>query len=283
MVMRLRKQRHFPRPHDMKYGWIATAEPSNLDERATIIPITSYDEGLGAPSAYNANPEHASFAEYGGANCFPNSRIDNIKTTLEVGMTKGALTTDAMSAIKFATMPIYISSLNDLTANDEKSGLDISELIELQSETTDRQTFPLYTGDGDKIVEKFAGSFTAHADHEGLTTTQVFEGITFSSATLYDALHYYTNSGKLKSCIGGLKWHMLTRNHSVKQIHYFVKPKTKRMLPYSFFGLMVFVPHIGSYDQVAQVADTTADLPHLEFRMRIRYNEWNEAYDMDSL
>ncbi len=52
------KVKMYPRPHDEGHSWTMGLEGT---PDSTIYPFLLYDEGLGAPSAYNANPEHASF------------------------------------------------------------------------------------------------------------------------------------------------------------------------------------------------------------------------------
>ncbi len=138
----LMRTKWYPRPHNMSVDWGFGCETAaaNVD---TIIPITMYDEGLGSPSAYEANPEHASFVEAAEPNCYPESLINLVVCELRVTMTKALLETDKIHAIRFYTMPIF-TSFDDQQANDEISGLDVSEILELQRETTDRQAYPLY-------------------------------------------------------------------------------------------------------------------------------------------
>ncbi len=138
----LMKTKWFSRPHKMTINWGFGME-TGVSNEATTIPITMYDEGLGDPASYNANPEHPSFASVAMPNCYPESRINLVTCSLKMMMSKGALETDKLPAISFAYMPIF-TTFDDLIANDEVSGLDISELLELQRETTDRQTYPLF-------------------------------------------------------------------------------------------------------------------------------------------
>ncbi len=150
----LMKTKWYARPHNMNINWGHGMETGVTNE-ATIIPITMYDEGLGSPTAYEANPEHASFVEAAEPNCFPESRINIITAKLTVMMTKAALETDKLPAIKFAYMPIF-TTFDDQIANDEVSGLDIGEILELQTESTDRQAFPLFNA-----VDMLAGTQAA--------------------------------------------------------------------------------------------------------------------------
>ncbi len=160
------KTKWYARPHNFNWTWGHGLETGVVNQ-ATIIPITMYDEGLGDPATYNANPEHASFAEASMPNCYPESRVNLITCSLRMSLNKGAVETDKINAIRFAYMPIF-TTFDDISANDEVSGLDIGEILEIQRETTDRQSYPLFNA-----VDMEAGIFPAvsvlHTNVPGLT------------------------------------------------------------------------------------------------------------------
>ncbi len=272
-IVKMLKVKNYPRPHNLNHSWLKGMEDAGS---ATIYPIIMSDEGLGTPSAYEANPEHASFVEAAEPNCFPESRIDFIIAEIEFSYTKVAKATDGIIAFKLAFMPIFTTFLDDLTANDELSGLDISEILELTSEATDRQTFPLYTDA--KVVEKFSNSALLAVNVPGLTTTQVLEEVAFQKPKYYDALHYYTNGPKLKVCQGGLKWLTLSEKRPVITVRLKIRRKTKYMNPYTFMGVLIDLPQSGAVHQLPIATDTT-DIQHLGVNMTVRYNEWNDQFN----
>ncbi len=141
-VFRMEKLKMYPRPHN----WLGTfglgLEPAIVNSY-TIIPFSFYDEGIGAASSYTANPENAAFAEAPEMNNFVDSRIDKIFAQIEFSLTKAALETDKVHAVKVCYMPIF-TSFDDYTAIDEKSTNEIQDVLELQTESTDNQGFPLY-------------------------------------------------------------------------------------------------------------------------------------------
>ncbi len=108
---------------------------------------------------------------------------------------------------------------------------------------------------------------------------QNLEGVAFIDGNYYDNLNYFTTSKKLMKCQGGLKWGTLSRNKPSVKIKIRMRPKTKRMVPYSFFGVLVYVPIAGNAKQNMAIGDTT-DITHVYARMHIRYNEWNQDFDM---
>ncbi len=278
-VSKLMKTRWYPRPHDMENGWFHRLEPGN-NSMATIYPMVMYDEGLGDPASYNAHREHASFVVAGEPNCYPESRVDLITAKLELSLTKPALRTDNLVAVKCAYMPIFMSFKEDYIAIDELTSVETQDLIEMQTESTDRQGYPLYNGT--KMPEKYSGSGTLAANVPGLTTTQIIEAVTFFPNNFYDGIHYLSIAGKLKAIQGGLKWLTLTENRPLATIKIRLRPKVKRMNPYTFFGCMVYVPDVDTATQTHVSADTT-NINHVEARFMVRYNEWNQAFDFNKV
>ncbi len=277
--IRFIKLRTYPRPHDEQLE-VDFGLESGVENKCTIFSIAFYDEAQGAPSLYNANPEHASFAEYGGQNCYPDSRIDNIYSSIRISMTKAALETDKIHSVRYAYMPINMSFVEDYTAADELSSAEIEDVIEMQHELTDRQGWPLYNGVDMKI--KHTGSATMHADIAGLTTDQKMEGVTFNPALYYDTLHYRTTSGKLKNVQRGLKWNVITKQQLTRTHNFHIVPKTKFMNPYTFFGVMVYVPSTSDINQIHVAGDTT-DISHLHCDFRTRYNEWHQGFNHEKV
>ncbi len=161
----LRKQKWYPRPHDFGIKFGLGLEPAVVNSD-TIIPLVIHDEAQGNPALYNAHPEHASFAEYLGPNCYTDSVINTVFVEITMAMTKGAIETDKVPAIKLEYMPIF-TTFDDITVNDEVSGLDIGEILELQREATDRQSYPLYNAV--KMKAGTGAATTLHADVPGLT------------------------------------------------------------------------------------------------------------------
>ncbi len=274
---KLMKQKWFPRPHSIAHSYSHGLETAVVNQ-ATIMPISHYDEGLGAPSAYDANPEHASFVSASSSNTFPKSRIDNIFCQLIFSLTKGALVTDKLHAVRCAFMPIMVSTLQDLQAIDELSSLETQDVLEMTSESSDRQSHALYNDV--KMVEKYSGSATLNSAEPGLTTTQVLEGVAFAEFQYYNMAQFMTNAGKLRSMNGGLKWFILTDKNPVKTFNIRIRPKTKRQLPYSSFSVLTYVPSASTINQLPVVADTT-NIPHVDVNFTARYLEWNQGYNME--
>ncbi len=146
------------------------------------------------------------------------------------------------------------AAFEDIAAKDEKTGETAGTVLELQQETTDRQTFPLYNDV--KMVERFSNSALMPAPCPGLTTTQVLEGVAFNIDTYYDAIHYFTNSGKIKSMQSGLKWFTLSRQHPQKSFKIDIHPRTKMANQYMMGAIMTIVPAVDTHHQYPISTDT---------------------------
>ncbi len=265
----------YPRPHDMRHSWANSLE-STADNQGTIYPILMYDEGLGNPSAYEANPENAAFVTTDSPNCYPESRIESVITQFNISM--GAIAfDDNIPAIRVGYMPIMMAFKEPYIAIDELTSEEVQDVLELTTESTDRQGYPLWNTIN--MAEKFTNGGLLGAGVLGLTANQKIEGVAFSIKSYYSMLQYKTNSGMLKKSQGGLKWLTLTPNRPVAKIKIRLRSSVKRMNPYTFFGVFIEVPDVGSSDQYAMEADVTADALHVYTDVFCRYNEWNQDFD----
>jgi len=278
-VSRLVKLKIYPRPHETFLNLALSAESATVNYK-TIIPHLMHDEGLGAPDAYKANPEHASFALYKGPNVYPDSRIDKLFAQIKFSLTKGALETDKIHAMMVGFMPIRMSFLSNYTAKDEKSTNAVEDILKLQTESTDRQGYPLFNGVN--MVAKFGTSNLVGADVPGLSVDAQIEGVAFGITEFYRSIRYYTTAGIMKSSVRGLKWLMLTRQKPVQTIRIKIDSKVKRSNEYTFFGTLVVLPQVGTTEQIPVAGDTTA-IPHVNVDYVDNFNEWHQGFDMEKV
>ncbi len=273
VIKTLIKKTIYPRPHNRLLQFQLSSVVA--DNYATIIPLIANDEGLGDPDLYKAHPEHASFTEVDDANCYPDSYINRLNVHIYLSLSKLCWNTDKIEELRCFVMPIYMSFLEDYTANDEKSTLDVSEILKLQKESTDRQGYPLFNGT--KLIGDILETGSLQA---GLTTNTLLEGVDFSMGIFRDALQYYTNMGKLKNSVGYGKWYTVKRR-GTKHISMNIKlnSKVKRMNPYTFCGVLIYTPQTGSGYTLHISADDSA-IQHLNVNVITRFLEWNENFDM---
>ncbi len=277
----LRKKQWFPQPHRVSGSFAFEFDDSGLD--ATILPIAFYDEGLGAPSSIETHPENASFAIVNDqANCFVNSSINVVFAQLRFSLTS-KFHDDNLTQLRFATMPIHMAFINDYTAIDELSSLEVQDILMMQTESTDRQGGPLFVATKD-LPEKIATTGNLGANQPFLDTDVGIEAVAFSQNNYYDALQFLTIGGKLKKVSSGLQWHRLTRNRPFLNYNVKIRPNVKRMNPFTFFGVMIVAPAAGGTDQPHVVTrDFTAATQYMDCDYDVRYNEWNQEFEMSKV
>jgi len=279
---KLMRQTWWPQPHRIDGG--VTFEMDNDGIDTTIVPFAFYDEGLGAPSAIETHPENAAFSIVNDqANCFVNSRINVMLAELRFSLTSKFFD-DNLSGIRFATMPIFMAFINDYTAIDELSSLEIQDILEMQTESTDNQGGPLYVAATDLPMKSGTTLGDLGANTPFLDTDVGIEGVAFSEANYYDMLAHGTNAEKLKSVQGGLHWEVINANRPFIKKRFFIRPKVKRMNKHTYFGVMIHVPAQGDVEQIgALTRDITAATQYLDVDWNIRYNEWNSEFNMSKV
>lgn len=288
MTFRLVKQKVFPKPHDIHMNFNLSADDTDFNNQATFIPVLYNDDAM-SPSTYYANPQHASFAEDTQGGCYPESKVYSISGKLTLSLTKEAWNTDKLRNLEVVIIPVHTAFLEDLTPKDDLTGETIESLLELQHETTDRQTYPIYAG------TKLNGAvLDVGSRQQGLTTNTNIENISFDLQKLYDALHYYTIKGKVRKLIGGIMHRNLTitvtnemaasntknKGGGAFQFKLRLPSKTKAINPYTFLGFIIYIPKCGLESKYNQAGDTT-DIDHVTVDFRCRYNEWNDGFNFE--
>ncbi len=246
------KKTIYSRPHDMenKFNLAANATTKNV----TSFPQIMNDEGLGDPISYNAHPEHSSFSEYVGPNCYPDSHVNKMFTQITCTMTKGCIETDKIRSMPIMVIPYFIAFKESYEAIDELSSNEIQDILELQKEATDRQGYPIYNG-----TDLTGESLALGADVPGLTAGQNIEGIGWSWEILYDMLQYGTNKGKLKATMGNMQWRTLTRDRPVRfNFRNNVPSKVKMINPYTLCGFIIGTPNGSNQLSTNQGVDFSA-------------------------
>ncbi len=274
-VRKFEKTEWFPQPHTREISFMFELDDTTLD--STIVPILAYDEGLGTPSARETHPEHTSFAVVNEPNCFVNSRVDNIYAELRFALTSKALD-ENLPSVRVSFMPIHMAFKEAYTAIDELSSTEVQDVLELQTEDTDRQGGPLYVAAKD-MPTAFSNSSLVGTNVPFLDTTQSLEAVAFSDSNYYNSLQFRTIEGKLKQVQSGLKWLTLTKNRPFAKIRIHMKSNVKRLNPFTFFGVLVNVPIFGKFQQPLDTNDITVATDYVRCDFGYRYNEWNPDFN----
>ncbi len=268
------KVENWPKIHQINLNFFLNADDATRTKAGTIVPLITADEAMIASSFYT-NPRNTNFAPSDESHCCPQSNVNRISGSVQLSLAKFAIETDKVKQMRVTVIPIAVA-FEDLESIDEKTTTTIKAILELQSEATDRQTYPIYNG-----TDLIGDTTNLGADQLGLTTNEIIEGVTFDQQQLYDALSFYTNSGKLSSCIGKIRHYVVRDKSKTFKFNITLPKKAKRMNPYTFFGLLIYVPQLGTENQFGYSTDTT-DIPHIQVVLRAQYNEWNPNFLMES-
>ncbi len=279
MTLRIKqftKVEMYAQPHEIGCQFSFELDDETLN--STIVPIAFYDEGLGTPTALETHPENAAFAVIDNqANCFINSRVNLVLSELRFSLTSKALD-ENLPSIRMAFMPIHMAFIDDYTAIDELSTLEVQDVLEMQTESTDNQGGPLYVAATD-LPEPTATSAVLATTTPFLDTDTGLEAVAFLPSVYYSMMHFMTNSGKLKATQGGLKWFTLDANHPSRKFNIFIRPKVKRMNKFTYFGVLIHVPIHSDRDQHVATGDITAATQYVTCTSRSRYSEWNQDFN----
>jgi len=279
-------QRKFDRIHEQDTSFSMGMESATALD-STIVPLIMNDDAKGDPMSFNAHPEHASWAEIDEPNCYPDSEIRKFSLIVEIVARKSfygvAGTGDTLVDAKIQYALISCAFPEDLDAIDEKSGLSLKEIIEIQKETTDRQCFPLFNN------VNLTNPSILPAAVPGLTTTQAIEGVAWLPNIVKDQQRYGKVKGLLRKVlpIGVRTIHMNMKKSVRKRIKItFVPSNAKFINPYTFLGIMLRVPKTTTVilidqdvNQIMSNSDTSTSA-HFLFSIKCKYNERNPEFHM---
>ncbi len=282
------RSRLYPLRHRFVYAVGLSA--ATAAENSTILTLVKNYKSASAPSTIIVNPKHASFETETGAICAKMSIIDKLKLTLKFNMTRNLITADLQHAIKFSWMPIFFSFPEKLDAQDDMTDETVSTILALTKDATEEDITPAFStktdtgGDSELNHAVSTANFTEVFGTLNLTTNIAMEGVPFDKDRFHQALTYYTNKGALKACIGRTRNVSLTKNFPEKTffINKFVPRPIRRIVPYTYFGILIHVPLSieaeQSYYSTAAIGPSIADLG---VKCLVQYDEWNPDHNQD--
>ncbi len=200
-------------------------------------------------------------------------------------LSKSAFATDGLRELKFNWMPIYTAFVDSLDAEDARTGVSVEDILELQHDVTNKDTYPLYANvkldNGIAVPLSTKPVAEAFADL-GLTTTAVIESTAWDKELFYDALSYYSNKGMLSKVVGPMHTHVVGLDKPyLYHSNNFTNPSVKRGNPYTFCGILFNLPQAQDGDQLHFTGETTP-IAHLNISGRVRFDEWNPNFDQNA-
>ncbi len=273
----------FPLPHNFEYHAALTAHSTG--ETGTILTLFRAREMINMDTIV-VNPKHGAFAEETGPTIANGSIVPKVMINMHMNLTKIAIETDKLRQLDLIVMPIYTAFLNSLEADDNATaGTQVEDILELQHGTGAKVVHPLFNGSN-------LGGGTYNTNHPmntvlitdvfgnyGLTTDIKMEGVTFDYGLFLDALHYFSNQGMLRKVAGKMMHFKLTRDNP-KRFYSgnFTYPMVKRGNNYTFCGLLIYLPQVGTFAQYGRIGDTSA-ADQVDVSCNVRFDEWNDQFD----
>ncbi len=256
---------------------------------STIVPIFRASEKALLVEDVEVNPQHASYKEDAGCTVFMGSIVPRISVTITAQLDQLAFETDSIEHMNFKWMPIYTAFLSSLDAqNDGSPASDIETILELNHGTNNKEVTPLYDGNdlqgtastGSIPLSDVTDSDEAFTDWN-LTTDALLEAVAFDEQAFWDAKAHYTNKGMLNKVTGRftnvtLDYH---RRPYVYSSNNFTNPIVKRGNPYTFCGILFHLPQAGEFGQLCGDSDVSSSIAHIRIGVRVRFEEWNNAFD----
>lgn len=278
------RMQEYPLPHNFTYNFFLNME--NETQNSTILTLFRTSEAAVGVENVEVNPRHANFAEDGGCVIHTGSIVPKISLSILANIGKNAIETDKLQHMRFSWTPLYISFLNSLEAADEKTGVQIEDILELQHDVTNKDTYPLFSTTDLAVPGTQPMStvpLTEVFGDIGLTVDTKLESVAYDEDLFYDAMSYYTNSAMLRKVTGKTNIVNLSQSRMYRYTsNRFTYPSVKRGNPYTFCGILFHVPQVGSAHQFADSTETT-DVATLHVGVQVRFDEWNPNFDQTAL
>jgi len=272
-----------PLPHEFVYKYDFDFSDGTKDAVVQTYARTTTDAL--APDTIEVNPRNTLFAVDAGPVICSGSMIQFMTIAKTFVFTKRAHVTDTIPNIKMFSFKIAGCWEDTWTPTDEKTTTDIGNIIEITSVVGKEDVVPRVTGakmpNGIAIPLSTVTMAEDGVTDYNLTTTDIVEGVAFDMETMFDAFHYYTNGGKLKTIVGRIKqWNM---NVNRKVHNDFQKGFIPRVCqsgqPHLFYGEMIHAPsYNGTVYQAHSTEHTATAGGHITTLTHIRFNEWNQEF-----
>ncbi len=277
----------YPLRHRLHYSFGLSVASSTMN--STILSfVRNYKDVTNDPTTIVVNPHNSAFEVETGAICGPMSIIDKLKMTLRFSLTKDWLNNTGYD-MKFRWTPIFCSFPEKLDAADDMSTSTVAEILDLTKDATKEDITPTFTDDLDvtppseQAHPMSTANFTEVFGTMNLTADTVMESVAHDATEFSNAIRYYTNKGALKSCLGRTRHVNLSPNHTSQTFHInkFVPKPVRRIVPYTFFGILIHLPLQSNIDQHFASSAHAASSSDLGIHCHVTYDEWNPDHIQD--
>ncbi len=277
----------YPLPHTFEYQFGLSGKDATKNSTICTL-IRCVETPLTAIETIEVNPSNGSFAEETGSIIAPDSIVPkmNISMSAHMNSVMRKVAGDDLRTIKFNWMPIYMAFKDMYEAVDNKTDVEVEDILELTHTVAQKDATPLFNNikclrEDDHPVSTI--HLTETFSHLNLDTDLKMECVTFDETLMWNALRYYSNSKMLSKAMG--KWNTVYLNHEHPwrfNSSNFTHPTVKRGNEYTFCGILFHVPLAGTSKQALEAGDVTTATSLIEFNVQVKYDEWNSQFDQTS-
>lgn len=278
-----------PLKHKFRYSFGLNASIANAN--TAFIPLIKNYKSVTDPGTTKVNPHNSNVDLETGAVCAPMSIIQNLTLSMSFNALT-AQTLDELKMVKFWWMPIFGSFPEKWDADDDSGGGTVAAMLQITKDATEEDLTPITTnklkvlGISDVLhpvsTVNLAETFTIL----NMTTDLVMEDCPFDATAFFNLMQYGTNKGALKSVVGKIRHGQVGYGTGPQTKSYFIKkfvPRAvRRIVPYSFFGIMIHLPLISEHGQTySEDISLGTTLNHIGIKVHVNYDEWHEEHDND--
>ncbi len=270
-----------PLRHRFGYGFGLSAVTTTINSGMMIL-IKNY-KGANLADTIKVNPKNAGFELETGAICNEQSIIDKLRISMRFNYTEAAKTS-GINALHVMWRPIFVSFPEKLDSVDDKSTDTGAAVLSLVKDATEEDVTPLFNnvkfgvvGTSDTLQPVSTANLTETFGILNMDTDLTMEGVSWDEKRFQNSLKYYTNKGAIKACVGKTRHMTLTENRPTKNyyIDKFVPRAVRRIMPYSFMGILVHCPVVTDDDQFYVSGAVTASVVDVGIKAIISYHEWH--------
>ncbi len=258
-------------------------------KNSAIFTLVKNYKTVTSAKTVDVNPHHTNFVTDGGSVCQPMSIIDQLRLTLRFSLTESSIDTDKIPDLHVLWRPIFFSFPEKLDAADDETTTTVASILSLTKDATEEDVTPAHGGTAAKLV---VNSSTATYPASTVNLTEVFglmnlttntgpEGSPHDELVFQKAIAYYTNKGALKACVGATRHMTLSKDRASRtyRINKFVPRSIRRIVPYTFFGILVHLPVLGERGQYIFAPNPAATAGHVGVSVICNYHEWHNDFN----
>ncbi len=270
-----------PLPHLFKYDY--TLNIFNDTNNSTILTYMRSSKATNDPSTIEVNPRNAAFAVDTGALICEDSIVQTISIRKNFAITEAARVTENIRAIKMNTMKIMGVFEDSWTPKDEKTNLEVEDILEVTRDATNMDVTPKFTTTNLQYSDDHPVSTVTKTEVFGdlnLTTDLSMEGVAFDTDTYFNK-KYYTNGGKVTSIAPSMKTFTLAmpRAYHTTFERKFLPKHMRFGRRDLYFGELIHSPTYTSSEQLTDSFVVIANVSQIYGSAIISFNEWNTEFD----